>query len=344
MGKTLDNNKGLDKVRVLVIDDNAYQADCIIDLLADIRVEAKAVHSGEEALKLLAQKENTDFSCILMDLNMPGMDGFETTAQIRNYGTVFMSRLPIIAMLTSTDASDAERVYSSGMNGLIYKPIVPEELYTTLRRVVNQTFLGQAAGKTEELMGKSAYILSDDVDSVLPLSNILKECGIDVQVFTDFEMAANMVEQEKTVDFAFVKWVNQTTGFSLTTKLKLFCANTFRHLVAVASDWSEIETKATELALDAYVLTPFKKLNVQNVLLKLLHEAKDDSLREADFPDARVLIVDDNELTSAVLQNAIESFNAQADVVNDGKSALELLSASEPTNTYLSSWTSSCQA
>ncbi len=334
MGNTLDNNKGLDKVKVLIVDDNAYQADYIIDLLADIRVEAKAVHSGEEALKLLAKNESSVFGCILMDLHMPGMDGFEATTKIRAIGTVSMSRLPIIAMLSSADASEEERVYSSGMNGLIYKPITPEELYGALRRAVNQTFLGQATGKMEELMGKTAYILSDDTESILPLSNILKDCGIDVQVFTDFEMAADLVEQEKTVDFAFVKWGNPTTGFSLTTKLKLFCANTFRHLVAVASDWSELETKATELALDAYVLTPFKKLNVQNVLLKLLREETDDSLHEVDFSDARVLIVDDNELTAAVLQNAIESFNAQADIVNDGPSALEILSSSEP-NKYL---------
>ena len=333
MGNTLDN-KGLEKVKVLIVDDNAYQAEYIIDMLADIHIEAKAVQSGEEALALLAQKEGSKFSCVLMDLHMPEMDGFETTTKIRNYGTVFMSRLPIIAMLTSTDAADAERVYSSGMNGLIYKPITPEELYGTLRRTINQTFLGQATGNMDELTGKTAYILADDTESVLPLADILKKCGIEVEVFTDFEMAANMVEQEKTVDFAFVKWANQVSGFSLTTKLKLFCANTFRHLVAVASDWSEIETKATELALDAYILTPFKKINVQNVLLKLLHEETDDSLREADFSDARVLIVDDNELTAAVLQNAIESFKAQADIVNDGQSALDLLSTSEQ-NKYL---------
>ena len=334
MGNKLEKNTELNKLKVLVVDDNAYQASFIIDLLADIRVKARSVQSGEEALALLAESEDSEFGCVLMDLHMPGMDGFETTAKIRSYGTVSMSRLPIIAMLSSADASEEERIYSSGMNGLIYKPITPEELYGALRRTANQTFIGQAAGKTEELKGKTAFILADEKESVLPLANILKDCGIDVQVFTDFEMAADMVEQEKTVDFAFVKWVNQANGFSLTTKLKLFCANTFRHLIAVASDWLEIETKATELALDAYVLAPFKKLNVQTVLLKLLREEADDNLREAEFPDARVLIVDDNDLTAAVLQNAIESFNAQADVVNDGQSALEILSSSEP-NKYL---------
>ena len=269
MGNVLEKYTDLNKVRVLVVDDNAYQAKYIIDLLADIRVEAKAVQSGQEALEFLSEKGSNAFGCVLMDLHMPGMDGFEATARIRSYGTVSMSRLPIIAMLTSDESTDVDRVYSAGMNGLIYKPINPAELYETLRRTINQTFLGQALGKPEDLKGKSAYILSDDQESILPLATILEEYGIDVQVFTDFEMAADMVEKEKTVDFAFVKWINQTAGFSLTTKLKLFCANTFRHLIAVASNWSEIETKATELALDAYVLTPFKKLNFETVRVVL---------------------------------------------------------------------------
>ncbi len=335
MGNVIDKYLDLSEIKVLVVDDNEFQAQFILELLSDVNIEAKAVTSGREALEILSTRGSSAFGCVLMDLHMPGMDGFETTSKIRGYGTVSMARLPIIAMLNSKDSTDTDRIYSAGMNGWICKPINPETLYATLRRTINQAFLGQADGNEEVLSGKSAYILSDDTESVAPLANILEGYGISVQVFTDFNEVADIAEHARTVDFAFVKWANQSQGYSLTSRLKLFCFNTFKHIIAVASNWAEIETKATELALNAYVLTPFQKNNVRNVLLKLLRESTANSqLQDADFSGVKVLIVDDNDLTATVLQNAFETFKVQADIVNDGKSALERLSTSEP-NTYL---------
>ena len=331
----MENYADLNGARVLVVDDNEYQAKYVADLLADVKVVTVTVNSGEKALKLLSGSSEAAFSCVLMDLDMPGMDGFETATRIRQLGTVSMSRLPIICLAGGGEPADKDKIFSIGMNGWLAKPVNPQDLYANLRRSINQAFLGQT-WNNEQLKGKSAYILSDETESVGELKSILEECGIATQVFTEFKGVADIAETEKAFDFAFVRWSDQTHGFSITTKLKLFCNTTFKHIIAIASDWSEIETKATEVGLDAYVLTPFRKYDVINVLKKLMHESSkdDDEFATADFSGNRVLIVDDNEMTAMILQNAFENFGAAADIVNDGKSALERLSSMEP-DTYL---------
>ena len=330
----MENYSDLNGARVLVVDDNEYQAKFVADLLADVKSTAVTAGSGQEALEVLAGGDEA-FSCVLMDLDMPGMDGFEAAAKIRQLGTVSMSRLPIICMVGGGKPADKDKIFSIGMNGWLAKPVNPQDLYANLRRTINQAFLGQA-WNNEQLNGKSAYILSDDTQSAGELKSILSECGIETQVFTEFKSVADIGETEKAFDFAFVKWSEQTHGFSITTKLKMFCNTTFRHIIAIASDWSKIETKATEAGLDAYVLMPFRKYDVINVLQKLLHESSeaDDKTASADFAGNKVLIVDDNEMTAMILQNAFESLGAEADIVNSGGSALDRLSSMAP-NTYL---------
>ena len=139
----MENYADLKGARVLVVDDNEYQAKYIADLLADVKAVAVTVTSGAKALELLSgDGVDSEFSCVLMDLGMPGMDGFETATRIRQLGTVSMSRLPIICMAGGGDAADKDRIYSIGMNGWIAKPVNPQELYANLRRTINQTFLG----------------------------------------------------------------------------------------------------------------------------------------------------------------------------------------------------------
>jgi len=330
----MENYADLNGARVLVVDDNEYQAGFLADLLADVKATAVTAGSGQEALELLAGGDEA-FSCVLMDLDMPGMDGFEAAAKIRQLGTVSMARLPIICMAGGGKPTDKDKIFSIGMNGWLAKPVNPHELYANLRRTINQAFLGQA-WNNEQLKGKSAYILSDDAQSAGELKSILEDCGIETQVFTEFKNVADIGEAEKVFDFAFVRWSDQTRGFSITNKLKLFCRTTFRHIIAIASDWSKIETKATEAGLDAYVLMPFHKYDVINVLQKLMNESAktDDETASADFAGNKVLIVDDNEMTAMILQNAFESLGAEADIVNSGGSALERLSSMAP-NTYL---------
>jgi two-component system, sensor histidine kinase and response regulator len=85
--------------------------------------------NGHEAL---AAVDKQSFDAVLMDVQMPGMDGLEATAAIRERETETGSHLPIIAMTAHAMKGDEERCRAAGMDGYISKPIKPEQLFRAI--------------------------------------------------------------------------------------------------------------------------------------------------------------------------------------------------------------------
>ncbi len=89
-------------------------------------------NNGVEALALLT---DNDYAAVLMDCQMPIMDGFEATQRIR--ANPRYDDLPIIAMTGNVDESDRQRCYDCGMNGFISKPVDWDQAFLTLNRLIN---------------------------------------------------------------------------------------------------------------------------------------------------------------------------------------------------------------
>jgi PAS domain S-box-containing protein len=116
---------------VLVVDDNAINLEVAKGLLADIELKISTASSGADALDVirdLTEKGETVHT-ILMDCQMPVMDGFETTRHIRN-GTLgaAYSAIPIVAMTANAMSGEKEKCLAAGMSDYITKPIDPEIL------------------------------------------------------------------------------------------------------------------------------------------------------------------------------------------------------------------------
>ncbi len=114
---------------ILVAEDNELNQEVAIGLLEGAGFEVTIANDGKEALTLLA--ENT-FDIVLMDMQMPVMDGLTATQEIRKIEAYSM--LPIVAMTANAMQQDKQRCLAAGMNGHIAKPIDPEDLYKTLLR------------------------------------------------------------------------------------------------------------------------------------------------------------------------------------------------------------------
>jgi PAS domain S-box-containing protein len=118
--------------RVLVVEDNVVDQQVAIGLLRRFGLRADAVADGAEALGAL---ELLPYDLVLMDIQMPVMDGLETTAVIRSAGSQGKNRrVPIVAMTARGMFGDRERCLAAGMDGYITKPVVPVELVGVLRR------------------------------------------------------------------------------------------------------------------------------------------------------------------------------------------------------------------
>src|SRR5258706_4893831 len=111
------------KVNVLVVDDRLDKLIALEAVLEDLRQNVVRAYSGREALRyVLAQ----DFAVILLDVNMPGMDGFETAGLIRQRKS--SEHIPIIFITAFGDEMLASRGYSLGAVDYILTPVVPEVL------------------------------------------------------------------------------------------------------------------------------------------------------------------------------------------------------------------------
>ena len=115
--------------RVLLVEDNEINQEVAIGLLEDAAIQVDLAENGEIAVKM-AQENNYD--AVLMDMQMPVMDGIEATRAIRSHP--HLQDLPIIAMTANAMAVDRDKCLNAGMNDHIGKPIDPDELFSVLLR------------------------------------------------------------------------------------------------------------------------------------------------------------------------------------------------------------------
>lgn len=121
-------------LQILLVEDNIVNQKVCSLMLRRINYTCKIANDGIEALDLLAEQS---FDLVLMDIQMPRLNGFETAKRIRKSQEI--ARQPkIIALTAGTMENEYERALSAGMNGLIAKPIVMEELFKTVRKVEQQ--------------------------------------------------------------------------------------------------------------------------------------------------------------------------------------------------------------
>lgn len=121
------------KLRVLLAEDNAVNQKLGIRILEKSEIEVVAVNNGLEAVNILS-RENFDF--VLMDIQMPEMDGYEATEIIRDpTSDVLQHDIPIVALTAHAFAEDQQKCLDSGMNFYLSKPINPSDLFRTIKRM-----------------------------------------------------------------------------------------------------------------------------------------------------------------------------------------------------------------
>jgi len=143
--------------RVLVVDDNVINQQVAREVLLRAGVLVELAGSGVEAVLMVDQQP---FDAVLMDIQMPGMDGYEASARIRSKPQ--HAQLPLIAMTAHAVAGFRESSLGMGMNDYVTKPIDPDRLFAVLANQISRAAAAAPAGQT------GANAASADAMNALP--------------------------------------------------------------------------------------------------------------------------------------------------------------------------------
>ncbi|GEM_PF-1748834 len=218
--------------RVLVAEDNAINQQVAKELLEQFGLTVYTVINGLHALDALRKNE---FDLVLMDIQMPEMDGLEATRQIRKQSQ--FDDLPVVAMTAHAMKRDQEKTLAAGMNDHVAKPIDPDHLYAVLARYLDLA--------SEALNSNSIYTTHTANQSVLPdtipgidyatgltrtgggerlylrlLIEFCQDHGGDVDTIKSF-IAANDIEAAKTITHTLYGVAGNLGAIALCADIKI---------------------------------------------------------------------------------------------------------------------------
>jgi CheY-like chemotaxis protein len=119
-------------LRVLVVDDEEVNCEIASILLEDAGFKVEHAQDGLDAVEMA---KRTVYGAILMDMQMPRMDGLDATRNIRQLAGY--ASVPIVATTANAFSEDKVRCFNAGMNDFITKPFLPNELYAKLHRLLD---------------------------------------------------------------------------------------------------------------------------------------------------------------------------------------------------------------
>lgn len=124
----------LESMSILLVEDNECNREITKLLLEDAGASVETVSDGREAVRILFEADSSMFDAVLMDIQMPFMDGYTATKQIRNFENKETADIPIIAFSANAFEEDKLKAYECGMNDFIEKPLDIKKLIGVLDR------------------------------------------------------------------------------------------------------------------------------------------------------------------------------------------------------------------
>lgn len=214
--KSISKND-LGSLKILLCEDNVLNQRLVRSVIQNFGFELDVASNGEEGIELLAQNK---YDLVLMDLQMPVKDGYQTTDYIRSE---MNSSIPIIAMTAHSLVGEQERCYKVGMNGYVPKPFkqsvllkaiktaMTEEVDTKRKRTVDFSFLDEMSSGDEDFKKEMIHLFlekipnqveeldeafkNDNHDAVKKLAHNMKS-SLDIFMLEDLSQCASIIEEE----------------------------------------------------------------------------------------------------------------------------------------------------
>lgn len=125
-----------EKIHILLAEDNDINADIVVEFFTDEGISVDRAKDGVECIEMLKSSPVGTYDVILMDIQMPNMNGYETTKAIRELNDNKLADIPIIAMTANVFKEDIDRAISAGMNDHIAKPVDIDKTLAVINKVL----------------------------------------------------------------------------------------------------------------------------------------------------------------------------------------------------------------
>ncbi|TFW02374.1 EAL domain-containing protein [Oxalobacteraceae bacterium OM1] len=304
--------------RVLVAEDNRTNQMVAAGMLAMNGCHCEFAGNGREAVEAARRAR---FDLILMDCNMPEMDGYEATAHIRNFEEPLGRRTPVVAMTANVQRGDAEKCLAAGMDDYLAKPITLVELRQTLERWLDRS----SAAASDDAMPAAA------------------DNPIDAEVFDKLREVLGPALRQSIAPF-----LEDTPGYLDQLEQALDegdadAARAMAHSVKGSSGnlgaavLAQLAKEAEELAIERRTgeirpLLPRLRQAFEDVAAMLGREVRPEpETGERPLLDvALVLVVDDDRSTRNALRHTLQRDGFRVEEACDGAQALQLLKRLQP--------------
>ncbi len=193
-------------LKVLVVDDNQLARDVLVEQLSAFNFETGAVDSGQAALTALEQTDSVKpFDLVLMDWQMPGMDGIETVRQMRNNRNI--TQVPVTIMVTAFGREEVmNHAEKAGINTLLIKPVSPSLLFDTIMqnfghevRRTNQvqTSANICPEQLGHVLGARVLLVEDNPMNQQVATELLEEAGVALDIANNGQEAVAAVSSHE---------------------------------------------------------------------------------------------------------------------------------------------------
>jgi signal transduction histidine kinase/CheY-like chemotaxis protein len=248
----LPDDERSEKSRVLLVEDNHVNQVVAVSFLRHWNIAVDCVDNGVAALAKIKSKA---YELVLMDLEMPELDGYTTTQEIRKMDDVYFHNVPILALTASAMSEVREQALQSGMNDLLTKPFNPDELHRKINSLIK-------IPDNQFTTGPKAQHWSDTLDVYADGSPEVKQelTRLIIENLKDLQKAINGITHESGVENY------RRTAHKVKTSLKMIGNVALEEQVKILSD------KTTEGLIPADIEVTIQRLN--SIVDDLLDELK----------------------------------------------------------------------
>jgi len=219
--------------KALVVDDNKVNRQAMQIILSKAGLEVILASSGIEAIERV---QLMDVDMVLMDIQMPEMDGYEAATKIRSLGERYL-RLPIIAVTANATEAANEKAIASGMNRSITKPFKPENLLEMIKSIFMEQSMNIEKSNTLKDLNKEALFQAYDGDASL-IYEILKTFAEDYKEQVTYLKKA-LIDKDYVAIEKLAHYLKGSTNYIFAEKAAKSCQDIMRMVKQGAYDMVE---------------------------------------------------------------------------------------------------------